>query len=211
MSAKIFGLPSAVVFWLMFGVLVYPSSYFIFNSFEKLDAVINLIEKQEKLAVDHLLSMPPDELKDFTNGHSMAAVALERDTIMFRQQRTAAALITRTWLRFMSLIFGCITVVIGSVFVLGKVTSKDPIKGEAGFGDLKGSIATSSPGLLLVLIGACLITIPHFTHQPITSMDGANFVFSDLAAQSDVNPAPMSEHTEEYLKVLSDSYTKTQN
>ena len=172
-SHKIFGVPAWCVFWVLFLVLVIPSGVFIYTSFGKLDEILQSVSTRPASETDRLLKMPPSDDGAF---EKRAIVALERDVMVFRQHRAAAALATRTWMRFMSLIFGAILVVIGSAFILGKISTVDPSSGAVGFGDVKGSFATSSPGIALVFIGGLLIGVPHFSGQQITIDDTSSFI-----------------------------------
>ncbi len=65
---------------------------------------------------------------------------------------------------------------VGSAFILGKISTADPNSGEVTFGDIKGSFATSSPGIALVLMGVLLISVPHFSGQQITTNDTSSFI-----------------------------------
>lgn len=187
---RIFGIYPWVVFLGLFLVLVVPSSIFIFNSFGKLDEILLSISKPPVSETDKLFNLPVSEDKIFS---SRAIVALERDVIYNRLHVTKAALATRTWMRFMSLVFGAILVVIGAAFILGKISTKDTNTGEFSFGDVKGSLATSSPGLMLVFMGSLLIAVPNFSTQSITTNDTGSFIAKGLASGVGGQPIVASE------------------
>jgi len=170
---KIFGIHAGVVFFILLAVLVVPSGWFVYKSFGKLDQILLTIAETPVSETDKLLQLPATANKVF---ETRSIVALERDVIRNRLHVTRVALATRTWMRFMSLIFGAILVVIGAAFILGKISTRDSNTGEFSFGDVKGSLATSSPGLALVLMGALLIVVPNFSTQTITTNDTGSFI-----------------------------------
>ena len=104
-----------------------------------------------------------------------ARVALERDIVVYRHQRTSAAHATRTWMRFMSLIFGTMLVVNGSVFILGRVNAART-DGKIQWQDITVSVASSSPGIILAALGCVLIAIPNLPNQRIEIDDTSTYV-----------------------------------
>jgi len=100
--------------------------------------------------------------------------ALEFDTLEARNDRAAAQLATRTWLRFLTSIFGGILIVFGAAFVLGYVTA-GPIEGTGGNGTLSISFKTTSPGLVMAALGVFLVSFPLWSTQEITTWDGASY------------------------------------
>lgn len=189
---RIFGLPAPAVFWILLVILVLPSAFFLGNSFFKLDDVLESIRAIPHSATKDILSerSKPFDREAF---RARAVIALERDVMTVRHQRSSAALATRTWLRFMSLIFGAILVLIGAAFILGKITVA-PTKGGVGFGDLKMSLASSSPGLFLVLFGCGLIAIPNLSQQAIKTDDTASFIAKSLFVRFAL-PPPVGDRT----------------
>jgi len=100
--------------------------------------------------------------------------ALEIDTITARNNRAASLLTTRTWIRFFTTMSATILIVLGAAFVLGRITT-DAARLEADAGSFKGTLATTSPGLVLVVIGGGLLTLVLSTQQELRTRDGASF------------------------------------
>lgn len=185
---KIFGLSSSLVFWILLAILIAPSTFFIYRSFVKLDEVLTEIGNPPPSSFDDLMKLSAEQ---FAN---RAVYALERDVIAYRQHRATSALTTRTWMRFMSLVFGAILIVIGASFILGKITTPDASTGELTFGDIKGNFATSSPGLALIVLGSVLMLAPNFATQEIRTDDTSSFIAKSLpAAPAMTNPANTPE------------------
>lgn len=100
-----------------------------------------------------------------------AWTALELDTLENRQARAESMLETRTWLRFMSASFGAILVMCGAIFILTRVTM-DMLDVKAEAEAWKIAFATNSPGLVMVFVGAFLMTMPLSSGQEISVRDG---------------------------------------
>ncbi|PCI88250.1 MAG: hypothetical protein COB24_03935 [Hyphomicrobiales bacterium] len=129
-----------------------------------------------------------DILLEKDNSHSFAIyAALEADTISARHSRVASLLATRTWLRFMSSMFGAILIVIGATFVLGKISDKGN-KIDVNGGGIKAVLDTSSPGLILAFIGAILMSWPLAAGQEITTKDRASFGYFVISESSPGQP-----------------------
>ncbi|MCG8509694.1 MAG: hypothetical protein MI741_10755 [Rhodospirillales bacterium] len=175
-SGIVAGMNPALVFLLLFAVMVIPSGLFIWDSFGELEKV------QQKI-----YELPPSMAKaaiDETEGTSLKSnldivrtlVALETDASAWRTHRLQAFTATRTWLRFMSLLFGAILVIIGASFILGKITTPDS-NVDLSVGDkFKTSMVTSSPGLILILFGVALIVFRSGFDEKITATEGATYI-----------------------------------
>ena len=75
----------------------------------------------------------------------------------------------------MSLMFGAILIVIGSAFVLGKITSP-PSRGRIGLKEFGVAVVTSSPGLMLIVFGVILVAIPNISNQQIKIDDTSTYL-----------------------------------
>lgn len=210
-SNKVFGVSLPLVFGILIAVLLGTSGFFLYKSYSQLNNVLGLIWEQEVLHTVKLLSNDDEfELKSSTEEklfELQLRATLEHDTMILRQHLTRAALSTRTWMRFMSLMFGSILIVIGSTFILGKVSSDDASTAKVESRGWKGSLSTSSPGVLLVFFGVVLVAIPNISSQIIESNDTSSFfsklhfLNSEFASDSTNNP---SDHLigQEILKNL---------
>lgn len=100
--------------------------------------------------------------------------ALELDTLAARNDRAAAQLATRTWLRFLTSLFGGILALFGAAFVLGRVNS-GAIDAAGGGGGVTASLKTTSPGIVLAVLGVFLMSLPLWALQEIQTRDAASF------------------------------------
>src|SRR5690606_6549870 len=112
-----------------------------------------------------------------------ALVALERDVMQHRHQRASTLLATRTWMRFMSLVFGATLIIVGASFVLGQITAPHST-GNAEFQSIKLSLASSSPGLFVIVLGSILVGIPNLASQPIDVRDAPTYLNASIPSPS---------------------------
>lgn len=110
---------------------------------------------------------------DGANNSTLSAV-LEVDAINARNMRALSALATTTWLRFVTVMFGAILMVLGGALVLARVTS-DSIQVSVEAGAAKGGFGTTSPGLVMVLLGALLIGWGLYVSDRTSVAEGALF------------------------------------
>ena len=181
-KSKVFEISSWILFWIVFGVILVPSMIFIILGFVNLQNIQESIRGTQDLPNFHTARLmsadskfentPMNTIKYF---EIQTRAMLELDVISLRHNQVSAALRTRTWMRFMSLMCGSILIVIGSVFILGNVSSKNAATGEFIFGPIKGSLKTWSPGLIIIAIGAILVTVPNVASQQIESNDTSSF------------------------------------
>jgi hypothetical protein len=171
----IFGIPRPIVFGIMLVVLLIPSAIFIYLSYDQLGKIIFDLGTTPNLTTAKFLNQ--EKADDLPKFQARVLVSLEDDVMALRQQRSVSYIKTRTWLRFMSLIFGAIMIVIGSAFVLGKITGPST-KAELTIKDIGLSFLSSSPGLFLALLGTILVIVPNVTKQPISVDDTSTYMNS---------------------------------
>ena len=165
------------LFWVMFAVVILPFLAFLVTSYLQLYSTLSDINT----VLDAQVQVVLDDDKLFTDDSTLstslakARVALERDVVLLRDERASAALATRTWMRFMSLIFGTSLVVTGAVFVLGRVATPRT-DSSLQWSDAKLELASRSPGIFLVFFGCCLIAIPNLSTQTIGVDDTSTYI-----------------------------------
>lgn len=132
-----------------------------------------------------------------------ANFALEREIIARRYRQAAAAQSLRLWTRLMGFLTGMLMAIMGSAFVLGKLSGPDnDISGSASGASI--SIKTASPGIIMAVLGTILIGMTITTTVRTDVRDSAIYfgrpgeeprepVALDLAdpqADADVPPRP---------------------
>jgi hypothetical protein len=111
-------------------------------------------------------------------------VLLEQDVINKRYTQTNSVMIVRMWTRYLGFVTGMILALSGAVFVLGKLR-EDTTRVEARMEAVSGSLATSSPGLVLVTFGTLLMIVSVWIKSDIETIDSPVYV-----APATVLPAP---------------------
>jgi len=167
-------------FFILFLVLVTPTAVFGAASLIKLYDVLEKIYETPPSQANQLLKEKPTSQAELRAFPTRALVALEADVVAYREHRGEALLATRTWLRFMSVLFGSILVTIGAAFILGKISTPKNEVAMEGWSGFKTSFATSSPGLALVILGCVLILFRNGYDERIEIRDGAIY-FSNAA------------------------------
>ncbi|MXO60466.1 hypothetical protein GRI89_13050 [Altererythrobacter salegens] len=95
---------------------------------------------------------------------------LERDVIGHRYRQVNATLLLRAWTCHLGFLTGMILSFIGGIFILTKL-SEDVTQIGAEGGGLKGSLATSSPGIVLTVVGGVLMGITLVADYQFTTRD----------------------------------------
>ena len=189
------------LFWIVFWVSLAPCGWFIATSYMGLQTILTALHtppNSESVITSYLSGYAdsPQPLASIVQAH------LEFHVIQNRQARANSALATRTWLRFMSSVFGSVLVFIGAVFVLAKIETSAIGDMEAESSGVKFRIKSSSPGLIMVVIGAILMASANFAKQKITTTDGA--VYYGALPNSPVISGPYMD--EELMKERYEAY-----
>lgn len=114
---------------------------------------------------------------------------LEVYVINKRHHQANVLLMSRVWTRYLGFATGMILAMVGAIFVLGKLQSPtSDVQAEAA--NLKMSIKSASPGVILVALGVLLMAITIVTHHEITVSDRPLYTSSspgaDLVPMSDL-------------------------
>ena len=101
-----------------------------------------------------------------------ASYNLERELIARRYEQANLAFVSRLWTRFMGFVTGMVLGLVGAAFVLGKLeTDTSEVGGTAYSTSL--AIRSTSPGLVLAVLGTVLMALSIALPVTITVKDGA--------------------------------------
>ena len=159
-------------FWLTYILIILTTAAFVVSSYIGMNEIladIRSANSAKTASVIDILSVGPAQSQDL-----LAWTALEYDTLENRQSRANSLLATRTWLRFMNATFGTILVMAGAIFVLSRI-EMGQANLEARQGSFKVVLVTSSPGIVMLLLGGLMAVAPLFAPQRIKTEDGASF------------------------------------
>jgi hypothetical protein len=99
------------------------------------------------------------------------AVLFEQNTINRRYHQANVALLVRVSVKYLGFLTGMLMSLVGSVFVLGRLTEAPAqLAAEGAFG--KFTIATVSPGLILAVLGTALMVTTVLVNPPTDVTDG---------------------------------------
>ena len=101
--------------------------------------------------------------------------ALDEHTLNLRYHQANILLMARIWTRYLSFVTGMILCLVGSTFILGKI-EVSPTVGKGGSEAFKFSIRTSSPGIILALLGTALMMTSVLVHNEIDVTDGPAYL-----------------------------------
>jgi hypothetical protein len=106
---------------------------------------------------------------------------LERKVVEHRYNQVNATLLLRTWTRHLGFLTGMILAFIGGIFILTKLSeSGSQLSAETGM--LKGSLATSSPGIVLTVVGGAIMIVTLITEYRFSTVDTPAYVTTEVLA-----------------------------
>jgi hypothetical protein len=114
-------------------------------------------------------------------------VFLEQGMISHRYAQVNATILARVWTRLMGFTTGMLLAIVGSAFILGKLREQ-PTELRQETEALKFSLATSSPGIVLAVLGSFLMSITLLTKFDIDVRDVP--VYISARTQSGEFPDP---------------------
>ncbi|HEX5727650.1 MAG TPA: hypothetical protein VFX98_19415 [Longimicrobiaceae bacterium] len=131
-----------------------------------------------------------------------AVLALEATAMQRRYHQAGLLLLTRIWTRYMGFITGMIMALVGCAFVLGKIHDPEAeLKGSGGGAWL--ALRTSSPGVILAVLGTVLMSIASAVRTEVAVQDVP--VFTPLWAGA---RAPAAADTAELPTSVLDEYRR---
>jgi hypothetical protein len=147
---------------------------FVVLSTFQLGRLQSYIQQEPTLTVEQLGLMPgkasDDDVAAFSYAQFRTLTALELHVIQRRHHQANLLVMSRTWTRYMGFLTGMILALIGATFVLGKLQESET-KTEGSAGAVKFAIQSSSPGLVLAVLGTLLMSITLFSNVSLQGSD----------------------------------------
>jgi hypothetical protein len=103
-----------------------------------------------------------------------ATLLLEANVVARRYHQSNAIVMFSVWSRYLGFVTGMILAMVGSVFILGKL-SEPPTRIEAGAGHWKANFSSASPGLVMCLLGVVLIIASITTLSSLQTRDAPTY------------------------------------
>ena len=119
-------------------------------------------------------------------------VVLEQEVMKRRYQQVNAAILTRVWTRYLGFLVGMILALIGAIFILAKLQEQVTKLSAEGQG-LRGALETSSPGIVLAVLGTVLVGITLVVPFEFSTRDVPVYTRARDASPSPPSPLPLEE------------------
>ncbi|MEO7047587.1 MAG: hypothetical protein ABI091_19975 [Ferruginibacter sp.] len=108
-----------------------------------------------------------------------ALILLETNTMERRHHQANVLLMSSMWVRYLGFVTGMILAMIGAIFILGKLEQNEAseIGGKTAQGEI--TLKSSSPGIILVALGATLMILTIVMQHTIQVNDAAVYLQSE--------------------------------
>jgi hypothetical protein len=153
------------------------------------------IQNEPKVDTQSMLSLlslgsTPTSQEILAAARLRGAVILEAANIDNQFHRGGVLLMSRVWTTYLGFVTGMILALVGAAFVLGKLHDvyASELKGE-GHG-LSVSLTSTSPGLVLAVLGVALMMTAMVIHQSIEVTIRPLYLLPEYGAPSSQSPAP---------------------
>lgn len=169
--------------WMLIGLTL----FFLLASFVQLAVLHDRIDHAPALD-PALLKIDASEKSDaVTVGRMTIEARLEANLIARRYHQANVAMMSRVWVHYLGFVTGMILSLMGSAFILGKVTT-EPSELEGKAGSAGGSLRTASPGIVLCTLGVVLMITTMVVHHEIETIDKATYFKSEPKPDEDALP-----------------------
>jgi hypothetical protein len=175
---------------LMIGMLIAAAAFFAVMSVVELRAFYDRVE-QRPLALASVFTdfeqhAPPVGRAEPAYLRFKTLALLEADALYRRYHQANATMLARVWTRQLGFLTGMVLALVGAAFVLGRLR-EDASRIEAELQGAKAVIASSSPGLVLAVLGTVLMGVTLAVPFGVETRDKATYLGIDAAM-----PAPLS-------------------
>ena len=148
-------LPFAIAAISLMGLFFFATSLIQVDRLGKAIAYTPSAEVERALAA---YERRPDAVPDLAYMQWKTRVLLERDALSHRYAQVNATLMLRAWTRHLGFLTGMILALVGAVFILAKLREGETTLSGEGAG-AKAALATSSPGIVLAVLGTVLMVV----------------------------------------------------
>ncbi len=146
-------------------IIIYLTVFFFIASLGQLIYLQTRIEKAPEINENWINK----------NTHDRQLYYLEYLTVQNRYHQGNTSLMSRIWLQYMGFITGMILAIIGAIFILGKLREPET-KIDLDASQVKFSILSSSPGLVMVFLGTFIMITTIVVHNEIEIKDAGVYV-----------------------------------
>lgn len=172
---------------------------FVFLATQQMQRFNDVIDQKSVSVIDALAPTKEDpQLYAQLNGNLdyirwMSLAKMEEKSLDSRYSQGGLLLVSRIFTKYLGFFTGMILAMVGSVFIIGKFQEKTTeMEGEIG-NEIKGKLASSSPGIIFGVLGTILMlsTILQHTEVAVTDsplfLNSPNFYMNSASGGSPVN------------------------
>lgn len=165
---------------LMTRMLIGLTVFFFLASFVQLFYLHQKIENSQKLNLNSEIKIKDEIFKDSSELQLeliewKTLATLDEYTLNQRYHQANVLLMARIWTRYLSFVTGMILCLVGASFILGRIElTTSEIDGKTQFLDF--SVKTSSPGIILAVLGTVLMLTSVLVHNEIKVTDGPAYL-----------------------------------
>ncbi len=118
--------------------------------------------------------------------HLQALIKLESYVLRQRYHHANVLLMSGVWVRYLGFVTGMILALVGATFVMGRLeTPPSEVKGSIS--ELQWQLQSSSPGLIMVVLGVLLMLATVVMQHSFSVKDNSIFLNSFLATDAQFN------------------------
>lgn len=126
-------------------------------------------------------------------------VLLEEGAVRQRYAQVNATLMLRAWTRHLGFLTGMILALVGAIFILAKLSESETKLSMQGVGGAGGALATSSPGIVLAVLGSVLMVVTLTIDFEFTTTDVPVYL-GRASSSADAMPPPAALDDEQAIK-----------
>ena len=185
--------------------------FFFWISLNQLESLQQRIERAPELDLAQALQEVESELSLAATDRLLyvqwkTLALLEENALERRYHQANVLLMSRSWIRYLGFITGMILALLGAAFILGKLreSGSDLSLSNAA---ANVSVKSTSPGLILGVLGTILMLTTIVTNSEIDTRDGplyTNFMLAPAAASPAQPPPEPLDGQRSETEILSD-------
>ena len=178
---------------LMKRMIIFLTVFFFLASFAQLVYLQISINTAPKIDVSQPLSLfksadtnTVEQRQNIARLESI--ILLETNTMERRHHQANVLLMSSIWVRYLGFVTGMILALIGAIFILGKLEQKNisEIAGKTTYGE--ASLKSSSPGVILVVLGSGLMITTIVMQHSIQVNDASVYLQDSVSTSIRSNP-----------------------
>lgn len=174
--------------------------FFFISSIVQIDRLSDRItpppnDKIEKTLAAFESKSPDASLANLDYIKWKSLILLEQETVNHRYAQVNATLLLRAWTRNIGFLTGMIMALIGAIFILAKLREGETsLAGEGG--GAKATLVTSSPGIVLAVLGTILMSVTIVSGFEFSTTDAPVYIGRGDTASDEIAlppPAPLDD------------------